>query len=170
MLEFPHLLSSLNLHNDEQALLPVFPCRRRLCPVWFWQNDALLVCSIFSSMSSSPTDRVRSLNRDCCKPSCSWSGKADVTSPVRTCNRQGTLLTNPNAVSGCDGGDSFTCTNMSPWAVDNNTAYGFAAVNISGGNEGSWCCQCYELSFTSGPVAGKKMVRSKAHPHIANLC
>lgn len=99
-------------------------------------------------------------NRDCCKPSCSWSGKADVNTPVRTCNRQGTLLTDPNAVSGCDGGDSFTCTNMSPWIVDDNTAYGFAAVNIAGGNERTWCCECYELAFTSGPVAGKKMVRA----------
>ncbi|TFK99666.1 RlpA-like double-psi beta-barrel-protein domain-containing protein-containing protein [Pterulicium gracile] len=97
-------------------------------------------------------------NRDCCKPSCSWSGKADVNTPVRTCNRQGTLLTDPNAVSGCDGGDSFTCTNMSPWIVDDNTAYGFAAVNIAGGNERTWCCECYELAFTSGPVAGKKMI------------
>lgn len=37
-------------------------------------------------------------------------------------------------------------------------AYGFAAASIVGSTEGGWCCACYELTFTSGPVAGKKMV------------
>lgn len=45
-----------------------------------------------------------------------------------------------------------------PWAVTPDLAYGFAAVSISGGNEASWCCACYEITFTSGPVAGKKMI------------
>lgn len=42
--------------------------------------------------------------------------------------------------------------------MNDNLAYGYAAVNIAGGSEASWCCACYELTFTSGPVAGKKMV------------
>jgi hypothetical protein len=50
------------------------------------------------------------------------------------------------------------CSNESPWAVSNTLSYGYAAVNIAGGTEASWCCACYELTFTSGPVAGKKMV------------
>ena len=50
------------------------------------------------------------------------------------------------------------CSNESPWAVTDDLAYGYAAVNIAGGTEESWCCACYELTFTSGPVAGKKMI------------
>jgi hypothetical protein len=50
------------------------------------------------------------------------------------------------------------CSNESPWAVNDNLAYGYAAVKIAGGSEASWCCACYELTFTSGPVAGKKMI------------
>jgi hypothetical protein len=53
---------------------------------------------------------------------------------------------------------SLECSNESPWEVNDNLAYGYAAVNIAGGSEASWCCACYELTFTSGPVAGKKMV------------
>lgn len=50
------------------------------------------------------------------------------------------------------------CSNQIPWAVSSTLAYGYAAVNIAGGTEASWCCQCYELTFTSGPIAGQVMV------------
>ncbi|RWA14015.1 hypothetical protein EKO27_g1056 [Xylaria grammica] len=95
---------------------------------------------------------------DCCKPSCSWSGKAPVSSPVLTCDANDNPLTDVDAKSGCDGGVAYTCTNYSPWAVDDNLAYGFAATSIGGGSEDSWCCACYQLDFTSGPVAGKSMI------------
>lgn len=96
---------------------------------------------------------------DCCKPSCGWPGKADVLQPVQSCNANGSKLTDPNVVNGCgDGGAAFTCTDNQPWAVDENLAYGFAAVSIAGSSEAQWCCECYELTFTSGPVSGKKMV------------
>jgi hypothetical protein len=42
--------------------------------------------------------------------------------------------------------------------VSETLAYGYAATTISGGKESTWCCACYELSFTSGAVKGKKMV------------
>lgn len=32
------------------------------------------------------------------------------------------------------------------------------AVRIAGKQETDWCCACYELTFTSGPVSGKKMI------------
>ncbi|KAI1438071.1 RlpA-like double-psi beta-barrel-protein domain-containing protein-containing protein [Xylaria sp. CBS 124048] len=95
---------------------------------------------------------------DCCKPSCAWSGKASVSAPAETCDKSDNPLTDVNAQSGCDGGTSFACSNYSPWAVDDNLAYGFAATNIAGGTESSWCCACYQLDFTSGPVAGKSMI------------
>ncbi|ELU42759.1 glycosyl hydrolase family 45 domain-containing protein [Rhizoctonia solani AG-1 IA] len=49
-------------------------------------------------------------------------------------------------------------TMFSPWAVNDSLSYGFAAVKLQGGAESTWCCQCYELTFTSGPVSGKKMI------------
>ncbi|KAI0024050.1 K-family cellulase [Xylariomycetidae sp. FL0641] len=95
---------------------------------------------------------------DCCKPSCAWSEKADVSAPVTTCDKSDSPLTDPDVKSGCDGGSAFTCTDNSPWAVNDTLAYGFAATTVSGGSESSWCCACYELTFTSTALAGKKMI------------
>lgn len=50
------------------------------------------------------------------------------------------------------------CSDQSPFAVTDDLAYGYAAVNIAGGSEASWCCACYELTFTSTVLAGKKMI------------
>jgi hypothetical protein len=50
------------------------------------------------------------------------------------------------------------CANESPWAVSDTLSYGYAAVNIAGSNEAGWCCACYQLTFTSGPVAGKTLI------------
>lgn len=50
------------------------------------------------------------------------------------------------------------CSNQSPWAVSDSLAYGWAAATISGGTESSWCCGCYELTFTSTAISGKKMI------------
>ncbi|KAH7357557.1 glycoside hydrolase [Pyrenochaeta sp. MPI-SDFR-AT-0127] len=96
---------------------------------------------------------------DCCKGSCGWAGKASVSHPVQSCDKQDNPLANMAAKNGCEsGGTAFMCTNQSPWAVDDKLAYGFAAVKLAGGTESSWCCACYELTFTSGPVSGKKMI------------
>ncbi|KAG2207511.1 RlpA-like double-psi beta-barrel-protein domain-containing protein-containing protein [Mucor mucedo] len=95
---------------------------------------------------------------DCCKPSCGWNGKAHVTSPVKSCAKNGVTVLGNNVQSGCAGGGAYVCNNNQPWAVNDNLAYGFAAASIAGSTEGGWCCSCVELTFTSGPVAGKKMV------------
>lgn len=86
------------------------------------------------------TDRCRYW--DCCKPSCAWPGKASVSSPALTCDKNDNPL-DANAQSGCNGGNAYACTNNSPWAVNDNLAYGFAATAINGGSEGSTCCACY---------------------------
>ncbi|CAE6409405.1 unnamed protein product [Rhizoctonia solani] len=88
---------------------------------------------------------------DCCKGSCGWSGKASVSAPIRSCDKSNNPLSDYNAQSGCGGGPAYACSNNSPWAVNDSLAYGFAAVKLQGGTESSWCCQCYELTFTSGP-------------------
>ncbi|KAI7905747.1 RlpA-like double-psi beta-barrel-protein domain-containing protein-containing protein [Cokeromyces recurvatus] len=95
---------------------------------------------------------------DCCKSSCSWPGKASVSAPVDVCAANGISILDSNAVSGCNGGNGFMCNNNQPWAVNEHLSYGFAAASVAGSNEAGWCCSCYELTFTSGPVSGKKMV------------
>jgi hypothetical protein len=50
------------------------------------------------------------------------------------------------------------CSDQSPWAVSDSLSYGYAATNIAGGTEASWCCACYELTFTSGAASGKQMI------------
>lgn len=96
---------------------------------------------------------------DCCKPSCAWPGKADVSNPTFTCDIKDNPLSNYEAVSGCEsGGTAFTCTDQAPWAANSLVSYGFAATSISGGTESSWCCACYALTFTSGKAKGKVML------------
>ncbi|KAL1879965.1 hypothetical protein VTK73DRAFT_6545 [Phialemonium thermophilum] len=97
---------------------------------------------------------------DCCKPSCAWPLKGNSPSPVQTCDKNDRPLNDGgNTKSGCDnGGGAFMCSSQSPWAVNETTSYGWAAVRIAGSTESAWCCACYELTFTSGPVSGKKLI------------
>lgn len=80
---------------------------------------------------------------DCCKPSCSWPGKATVNQPVFACDAKFNRLTDSNVKSGCDGGSAYSCADQTPWAINDNLAYGFVATSISGGTESTWCCACY---------------------------
>ncbi|CAO3671347.1 unnamed protein product [Umbelopsis vinacea] len=95
---------------------------------------------------------------DCCKASCSWTGKGSVTAPVNSCAVDGVSVLSPTVASGCDGGTAYMCNNQQPWAINANVSYGFAAANIVGLTETDWCCTCYALTFTSGPVAGQQFV------------
>jgi len=96
---------------------------------------------------------------DCCKPSCSWPEKAKVSQPVQQCKIDGiTPITDFNAKSGCEGGESFMCLNQQPWAVSEVLSYGYAAASIEGLTEADWCCRCYALTFTEGPAKGKQLV------------
>ncbi|PVH69414.1 glycoside hydrolase family 45 protein [Cadophora sp. DSE1049] len=110
-------------------------------------TNLLLFSSLITTTLS--TSAVTTRYWDCCKPSCSWPNKAQVSEPVRTCNKNDLWPSNgvdPNAVSTCDGGDAYACSNMEPWAVNENLA------------EWDWCCACYELTFTSTSLAGKKII------------
>ncbi|KAI6203947.1 Cellulase [Aphelenchoides besseyi] len=97
---------------------------------------------------------------DCCKPSCGWPGKAQLKKgPVQSCGVSNQLLNDQgNTQSGCNGGGAYTCSTQQPWAINDNLSYGFAAANIAGSNEAGWCCACYKITFTSGPVNGKQMI------------
>lgn len=93
---------------------------------------------------------------DCCKPSCSWGGKAQVSSPVKTCQNNGiTKDAGANTKSVCDGGSSYMCNGQQPWYdPTTNLNYGFAATHIAGGSESSWCCACYDIRA----AGGKRMI------------
>ncbi|KAG9232436.1 family 45 glycosyl hydrolase [Amylocarpus encephaloides] len=121
-------------------------------------STLLLVVSLITPVISQ--SGVTTRYWDCCKPSCAWPGKAQVSEPVRTCNKQDLWPSplNSNAASACDGGEAYTCSNNSPWAVNNDLAYGFAAAKLAGKSEWNWCCACYELTFTSTALANKKMI------------
>jgi len=95
---------------------------------------------------------------DCCKPSCSWDGKAPVTSPVKTCAKDGVSVLPTSTTSGCNGGSAYVCNSNVPFVINSTVAYGFAAAAIVGQSETQSCCACYEITFTSGPVVGQKMV------------
>ena len=95
---------------------------------------------------------------DCCKPSCAWNYKANVSKEVNSCYRDGSIVSIPWITSGCGGGDAFMCNDQQPWAINDKLSYGFAAANISGSDEEHWCCACFKITFTSTSIAGKEMI------------
>lgn len=77
-----------------------------------------------------------------------------ITSPVKTCDISDNPLADATAQSGCAGGTAYMCSDQSPWAINDDLAYGFAAVSAGDPN----CCSCYQLTFTSTVLSGKKMI------------
>ncbi|CAF1393706.1 unnamed protein product, partial [Rotaria sordida] len=140
-----------------------------------YQNDYYSQCLPASGGSGSSTNKpppattLSALNTgrkngvttrywDCCKASCGWAGKASVTNPVKTCAQNGVTQVDANAQSGCNGGPGYMCSNQQPWNVSSTLSYGYAAAYITGQRESDWCCTCYSLIFTTGPVAGKELI------------
>ena len=75
---------------------------------------------------------------------------------MKTCDKQDNPLADADAKSGCEpGGKAYMCTDQTPWAVDDNLAYGFGAISAK---EEVKCCQCYKLTFTSSAIKGKSMI------------
>jgi len=90
---------------------------------------------------------------DCCKPSCSWTGKGKVNKPVRTCDiRTGLAASNLSEVSVCKGGHAAVCPDQAPFFVNSGLSMGFAAAAVGGKQHGlngdENCGQCFELRFT----------------------
>ena len=79
---------------------------------------------------------------DCCKPSCGWSGNA--SNPVNSCDiSDNDIGVNDMRRNGCEqGGDTYTCHSMAPWAYSTEVSFGFAAIN------GVSCGQCFHIQFT----------------------
>lgn len=138
-----------NLASFTPYLRTVWQLSRMRPPVFLVLGLAALVPStVLAASGSGHSTRYW----DCCKPSCAWSKKAAVSAPILTCDARDNPLSNPDVKSGCDGGTAFACTNNSPWAVNDNLAYGFAATAINGGSESSWCCACYAFVPPEVPV------------------
>lgn len=84
---------------------------------------------------------------DCCKPHCSWTGNvASGSKPLLTCDKSDNPISDADAKSACDGGNAFQCHDLSPWAVNDKLAYGYAAVAASAQKD--ICGKCYQLSFS----------------------
>ena len=99
---------------------------------------------------------------DCCKPSCGWRGKAQVSSPVVACTADN-KPTDIAAGTGCNDGTAFQCASQQPWKINDTLSYGYAGAFIvpsltNNGIEDAWCCACYQLDFTSDPLIGKSMI------------
>lgn len=85
----------------------------------------------------------------CCPPTCALADTANVTRPVKACDKDNHPLSSYHqgdlACDASHGGSAYICADQSPWAVNETTSYGFAEV------AGAPCCACYHLSLVSRP-------------------
>jgi len=105
--------------------------------------SGVLLAFIFSH-SLYATEGYATRYWDGCKGHCSWSANSN-DNPVKTCNVTNNI--NPfesEIASSCDGGDAYTCWDMSPKEVSDTLSYGYAAVPANG----DVCGVCYQLTFT----------------------
>jgi hypothetical protein len=77
--------------------------------------------------------------------------------PIQSCGLRNELLNDINAASSCSNGSAHTCTNLSPWVINDKLAFGFAATQ-----SGDVCGRCYQLQFTGGSHDGNNDPGSKA--------
>jgi hypothetical protein len=102
----------------------------------FVVHEATTLTSSSSSIALTSVDPGRqsatsSTYWGCCKPSCGWPGKASVTSPVKTCAKDGYTAVNNNANSVCGSGNASICTNQQPWNVSNSLSYGYVGAGLT---------------------------------------
>jgi len=105
---------------------------------------ALSVAFAVTSVSAQAGDGWLSRYWDGCKPSCSWSGKQyNGQGQCKECDKQNNKMNTSDANrSACDGGNSYTCWDMAPWAISTTEAYGFAAAHRD-----QQCGTCWKLVF-----------------------
>jgi len=129
------------------------------------QLFSIVIAALAISPLSAQEHVVTTRYWDCCKPSCGWPGKVSGSNAyVKTCRKDGVSVIGPNAQNVCGGGgdtsqgQSYTCNNHQPWAVNDKLAYGFAAAKLPNQGEGDFCCACYRMNFISSPLQGKTMI------------
>ncbi|KAJ3000063.1 hypothetical protein HDV02_000711 [Globomyces sp. JEL0801] len=137
--------------------------------------QALLYVTLLAYSAQCAVPKVGSFTTrywDCCKPSCSWEGKAKTGQVVRSCKADGfqtinpsntnvCIPSNPNGSTSRESG-SYMCNDQQPFVDSNNPnlAYGFAAANsgLVPGGERESCCSCYKLQFNDPKLSGKTMI------------
>jgi len=78
---------------------------------------------------------------------------------VTACDKNDKPLSDTTAGTGCNGGSAYQCSDQQPWAVNDTFSYGFAGIFLTETRvEDTWCCACYQLSFTSDPLKNKTMI------------
>lgn len=95
-----------------------------------------------------------------CKPACAWRSQlrqSGATGQVTVCGKDDKPLSaneGDRVSSSCsqNAGNGFLCSTYQPRPVSNELSYAFA---ITDGIEN--CCKCFELQYTDGPSAGKKV-------------
>jgi hypothetical protein len=99
---------------------------------------------------------------DCCKMACSWDSKGLTPRGPYSCDAGGGKQSSQSIESGCKGGTAFACPSMGCWSVNSSFGYGTVATQIMRGGaaipRSETCCRCFQVSFTSGGAAGKKMI------------
>ncbi|MES2823355.1 MAG: cellulose binding domain-containing protein [Pseudomonadota bacterium] len=118
-----------------------------------------------SAASISGCDGYATRYWDCCKPHCGWSANLPSgVSALPSCSATNTQLGDITAGSSCNGGNAHMCWGLTPFAVSDKLAYGYAATS-----NGDVCGRCYQLQFTgashnsagdpgSSALAGKTMI------------
>jgi hypothetical protein len=76
---------------------------------------------------------------------------------VEVCDKNDNPLSLSNGASvqtscASGGGNGYLCSDYSPRPVSEDLSYAFAVMN-----EARDCCKCFELQWTNGPAAGKRV-------------
>ena len=150
--------SEVLVHPDQSLRASIFLLQHHTTMLWY----AILClsispCAVFARSPKTGVG-ITYQNWNCCKPSCAWPGKANVSAPAKSCDINNQPLTDANVGTSCQNGPSYMCADQAPWVVNPDLAYGFAASTIEGESEDSWCCACYDLTFMSGPSKGRRMI------------
>lgn len=78
---------------------------------------------------------------DCCKPTCAWTANVPGGTPAHSCGANDATIAE-SSQNACSGGTAYACHALSPWAVNDQLAYGYVAVS------NAECGRCYEIEFT----------------------
>lgn len=62
---------------------------------------------------------------------------------MRTCSQNDQPISDPNASSSCNGGNSHTCYGLAPYAINDQLSFGYAATSSR-----DVCGRCYQIDFT----------------------
>jgi hypothetical protein len=96
---------------------------------------------------------------DCCKPTCAWTANVPGGTPAHSCGANDAIISDTSQ-NACSGGTAYACHALSPWAVNEQLAYGYVAVS------NAECGRCYEIEFTGAghfnqSDAGSVAIRGK---------